>query len=536
MIDLIFPDMDRPIDDIIEAAYSTSPLAADMLAALRDPRVRNWPKAIRKELRIAKTDCTVTGNRIFYRDRLFVPPNDELRTQIIYRTHSTGPAGHPGRVKTVDLISRTYWWPRMTRDVATFVQACDLCFRTKASRSAPQGFLQPLPVPFRAWSDISVDYITPLPKCERNGQVYSHILVVVCRLTKMRHFIATTGLTAEELATAFIHRIYALHGAPDNVISDRGTQFVSTFWRHLSERLGTTLKHSSSFHPETDGQTERLNAGVEQYLRAFMNFRQDDWVDWLPLAEFAANNAVSETTGVSPFFANYGFHPRLGTEPTTPCPPNLSDARKREFYKSNVVADRFERILIQLKALAQQSAARYEEDANENRVDSPTYVEGQKVWVNTANMKTNRPMKKGDDRWAGTFPILKVYRRACLVQLPDNLKIFPVFHNSLIRAHHDSHGLPGQDRINEAESRNIRGRVLERNDETDEVEERWEYEGLLDCYKHNTDGLMYHVKWKYHPPSWQPAKDLKGQDEALLNFHRNHPDKPGPPRWVKRPR
>lgn len=118
-----------------------------------------------------------------------------------------------------------------------------------------------------------VSYITPLPVCEQGGRKYKHILVVVCRLTKMHHFIPTEGLSAEELATTFVSRIYALHGAPDNIVSDRGTQFVSEFWRHLSERLSIALKHSSSFHPETDGQTERLNSGVEQYLRAFMNFQ-----------------------------------------------------------------------------------------------------------------------------------------------------------------------------------------------------------------------------------------------------------------------
>src|SRR5204863_8578327 len=134
-----------------------------------------------------------------------------------------------------------------------------------------------------------------------------HILVVVCRLTKMRHFIPMEGLSAEELATAFTNRVYALHGVPDNIVSDRGTQFISEFWRHLSERLSIALKHSSSFHPETDGQTERLNAGVEQYLRAFMNFLQDNWVDWLPLAEFAANNVASEIPGSPRFSRTTGF-------------------------------------------------------------------------------------------------------------------------------------------------------------------------------------------------------------------------------------
>jgi len=95
-----------------------------MIAALRDPDVRRWPKTLRKGLRISMTDCKIIRNRIYYRDKLFVPPDDELRTQIIYRTHSTGPAGHPGRVKTIDLVSRTYWWPRLSRDVAEYVRAC----------------------------------------------------------------------------------------------------------------------------------------------------------------------------------------------------------------------------------------------------------------------------------------------------------------------------------------------------------------------------------------------------------------------------
>ena len=124
----------------------------------------------------------------------------------------------------------------------------------------------------------------------------------------MHHFIPVTGLSAEELVTAFISRVYSLHGCPENIVSDHRTQFVSQFWRHLSEQLGIALQPSSAFHPETDGQTERINAGVEQYLRAFMSFHQDDWVDWLPLAEFASNNVISETTGVLLFFANYGFH------------------------------------------------------------------------------------------------------------------------------------------------------------------------------------------------------------------------------------
>ena len=211
------------------------------------------------------TDCRITNGLIYIRDRLFLPPDDELRTQVIYRTHSSSPEGHPGRTKTLDLLNRTYWWPRISRDVAAYVRACELCIRTKSPRSLPQGFLQPLPIPFHTWSDILIDYITPLPKCLRSGIEYQHLLVIVCRLTKMRHFVPTAGLTTQELVDAFVNRVYSLHGCPDTIISDRGSQFVSQFWRQLSTQLGTGLRPYSAFHPETDGQTERINSGVEQY-------------------------------------------------------------------------------------------------------------------------------------------------------------------------------------------------------------------------------------------------------------------------------
>jgi hypothetical protein len=530
---MLVPDAEKPLDDLVDAAYAKSDIVAVMRDTLRNPRTRKWPKSIRRQLRVALQDCKLINDRVYYRDRLFVPPDDELRTQIIYRTHSSASGGHPGRLKTVDLVSRTFWWPNLTREVETFVQACHLCVRTKASRSSPQGYLEPLSVPFRAWSDISVDYITPLPECQRNGLKYKHIAVVVCRLTKMRHLIPTEGLTAEELANAFVSRVYCLHGTPDNIVSDRGVQFVSEFWRHISERLGITLKHSSSFHPETDGQTERVNAMVEQYLRAYMNFYQDDWVDWLPLAEFATNNAVSETTGVSPFFANYGFNPRLGTEPSQPVPPNLSAHQKKEFLKANHVIDRFDRVITRLKALARDSIRRYEANANESRSDAPLYCVGDRVWVSTANMKTNRPMKKGDDRWTGPYEVEAVYKRACRLKLPEGVKIFPVFHNSLLRPLHDSKGLPGQERINEAEARRNLGRVLERDDGTNEVVEKWEFERIEDC--HDEDGLNYLVKWKHHAATWQPAEDLKGQDNVLIAFHTANPRKPSPPPWIEMP-
>ncbi|EFQ87715.1 hypothetical protein PTT_16661, partial [Pyrenophora teres f. teres 0-1] len=162
-IELITPAHGEPIDDVTTRAYERNDVAQQLIAAIQDPTVIRWPKNLRKQVRVPMIDCRVHNGKLFYRDRLYAPADDELRSQIVYRAHSSGPAGHPGRVKTLDLITRTWWWPGMSRDIEQYVKACDLCVRSKASRLAPQGFLQPLPLPYRAWSDVSVDYITPLP-------------------------------------------------------------------------------------------------------------------------------------------------------------------------------------------------------------------------------------------------------------------------------------------------------------------------------------------------------------------------------------
>ncbi|EAQ89506.1 hypothetical protein CHGG_06125 [Chaetomium globosum CBS 148.51] len=525
--------------DLIREGYDNDSTAQAMVTALQTPGARRWPKALRRALRCDKSECKIIDGLIYFRGRLFVPDHTGLRLAVAHRTHSSGPAGHPGRVKTIDLLNRSYWWPGLSRFAADFVKGCALCFRTKTPRSAPPGFLKPLEVPLRAWADISMDHIVDLPECTRNGKTYRHILVVVDRLTKMRHLIPVTGLDTDEVVDSFLHHVFKLHGAPDSIISDRGSAFVSGVWQRLSARLKTTLHPSSAFHPETDGQTEIVNASVHKFLRAFVSFTQDDWVDWLPLAEFAMNNQVNETTGISPFFANYGFNPRLGVEPPQPRPPNLSDHMKKEYLRADAVALRFERILTQLTALTRQSQQRYEDNANARRDEAPTFRPGDQVMVSLEHMATNRPKKKWDDKWDGPFPVLKVYKGAVVVDLPDNIKVDKSFHTSKVRLY-EAPSIQGQDELNAAERRNVKGRIAKRDDDGI-IQDEWQFEKILDVHDEDkeTSGLTYLVKWKhYDEPTWQPEQDLKGCKDVLKLFHDKYPEKPGPPNWVKdkRPR
>jgi hypothetical protein len=453
------------------------------------------------------SQCQVQEGILRYRDKIYVPDSDELRIRILQQHHDHPSAGHPGRAKTFELLSRSYYWKGMNTDTRRYVQNCRTCGRTKPRHDRHQGLLQPLPIPERPWQDISIDFITHLPKS--NG--FDAILVVVDRLTKMRHYIPCLMTdSAEEVARLFVREIYRLHGVPLSVVSDRDIRFVNSFWEHLSNRLQFNMKLTVAHRPQGDGQTERMNAILEQHLRAYVSYLQDDWVDWLPFAEFSANSMKSETTGITPFFANYGYHPRLGVEPFDV--PDTPAARQ-----AGTFVDHMSMILEFLREQTILAQARYEDTANRSRSTAPRFDIGQLVWLNAKNLKTLRPKKKLDWKNLGPFPIAEVlgpytYR----LDLPDSLTIHDVFNvDQLYLAANDP--LPGQ--------------VLEPPPPV-LVENTPEYEvtEVLDCRRKGR-GFQYLVRWTgYDDPTLESARTIyEDVPELVHNFHRRYSEKPLPP-------
>ena len=186
------------------------------------------------------------------------------------------------------------------------MEGCNLCQRMKNRTEELAGKLKLSEVPQKTWTHLIVDFITKLPVVVGKDAV----LVVCDRLSKMTHFVAT--MLAEGLARLFRDNVWKLHGLPESVVSDRGPQFAAELTKELNKMLGIKTKLSTAFHPQTDGQTERMNQELEQYLRFFIEHRQKDWPEWLAAAEFAINNKVHTATKVSPFMANYGKELRMG--------------------------------------------------------------------------------------------------------------------------------------------------------------------------------------------------------------------------------
>ncbi|GJP62447.1 hypothetical protein CLOP_g19509 [Closterium sp. NIES-67] len=199
-----------------------------------------------------------------------------------------------------------HFFRSMADDVRKYVSSYTACHIIKSSHQRAAGLLQPLDPPERPWQQVTMDYVTGLPAGPSGNDA---ILVVVDRLTKMAHFITCQQtITAEQTAQLFLTNVIRLHGLPSAIISDRDPKFTSNFWRHLWDQFGTKLQFSSAYHPQTDGQTERVNQTMEQLIRTTCT-DPSTWEKSLPLFEFGYNNATSATTNQSPFFLNYGQDP-----------------------------------------------------------------------------------------------------------------------------------------------------------------------------------------------------------------------------------
>lgn len=389
----------------------------------------------------------------------------------------------------------------MTKDVREYVASCYQCQRNKVPRHKKYGLLQPLPIAPRPWDSLSMDFISQLP----NSNGFDAILVVVDRFSKMSLFIKTyTTATAEDLAKLFVEFVFSKHGLPTNIVSDRGSLFISSFWTSLCECLKVSRNLSTAYHPESDGQTERINQILEQYLRMFVNYQQDDWSDWLPYAEFAYNNSTHSATKQSPFYTLYGRHPHFEALHADTSEPAFN-------YLDNI-----RRLQDELRTNLEKANIRYKTAADKLRLNPPTFNVGDRVWLSSQNIKTTRPASKLSEKKLGPFEIISIISKSAFkLKLPPSWKIHPVFHVSLLEPAKGPY--PGN-------SEPPPEPVLIQ----DELE--WEVNQILDSrIKRGT--LHYLVEWKgFHDDldrtSWEPFSNLSNCPDLVKLFHSKYPNKP----------
>ena len=292
-------------------------------------------------------------------NRLFVP--QALRGDVLKWAHESHLTCHPGIQRTKDFIQQRFWWATLDEDARGYINACPACNQHKLSHQAPAGLLQPLPVPRRPWSHISLDFVTGLPPSDNNTTI----------LTSVQQ-----DGTLHSPPEVILHQVFRIHGLPVDIVSDRGPQFVPAFWRDFCKALGAKVSLSSGFHPQTNGQTERKNQEMETALRCMVSQNPSSWSSQLLWVEYAHNSLTSSATRLSPFECAYGFQPPLfpAQEEEVSCPSVQSFIRRcRQTWA------RARRSLL-------RAADRYSATANRRRTPAPTYQVGQKVWLSTKDI------------------------------------------------------------------------------------------------------------------------------------------------------
>jgi hypothetical protein len=302
-------------------------------------------KHIHEKIKAGKANCFNQGI-VWFNNHIVVPKNDEVRQQILDEAHLSRYSIHPGSTKMYHDLKQYYWWTKMKIEIARYVARCDTCRRVKAIHMKTAGPLQSLLIPTWKWEDISMDFTVGLPRTTKG---FDSIWVIIDRLTKIAHFIPVkTYYPVITYAQMYIARILSLHGVLKTIVSNRGPQFVSKFWEELHKSLGTMLLYNSAYHPQTSGQTERVNQILEDMLRACVLESPQKWDDCLPLAEFSYNNSYQESIKMAPFEALYGRRCRT--------PLNWSKPGERWFFRPDMVKETEEKVQLIINNLKEAQA------------------------------------------------------------------------------------------------------------------------------------------------------------------------------------
>ncbi|GJR23145.1 putative reverse transcriptase domain-containing protein [Tanacetum coccineum] len=379
------------------------------------------PEKPRNEKLEPRVDETLCLN-----NRSWLPRYGDLRTLIMHESHKSKYSVHPGSDKMYQDMKQLYWWPNMKADIATYVSKCLTCLRVKAEHQKPSGLLVQPAIPQWKWDNITMDFVTKLPRTQSGNDT---IWVIVDRLTKSAHFLPMRETDPmDKLARLYLKEVVTRHGIPVSIICDRDPRFTSNFWRSFQKAMGTRLDMSTTYHPETDGQSERTIQTLKDMLRACVIDFGNGWEGHLPLIEFSYNNSYHASIKAAPFEALYG---RKCRSPV--CWAEVGDAR---LTGPELVHETTEKI-VQIKQRMQAARDRQKSYADVRRKPLEFQV-GDRVMLKVSPWKgVVRFGKWGklNPRYIGPFKVLaKVGTVAYRLELPQQLsRVHSTFHVSNLK-------------------------------------------------------------------------------------------------------
>ena len=429
----------------------------------------------------------------WYGDRLVVVEDSSLKRGVISLYHDSLTAGHPGISNTTWAIAKDFWWPAMKKDVTEYVKGCTTCQSRKNQPNKTKPPLFPIPsdtydTPF---TSIAMDFIVKLPLSES----YDTILTITDTFSKASIFIpCNESINAENMAKLYATYVLPHYRLPTRIITNRDPRFTSTFSRELCRTLGITQNISTAYHPQTDGQSERTNQWLEQYLRIFIDYHQQNWASLLPLAQYTLNAWPNATTKKAPFELIMGHIPRVH-----------QSARP---FKSPTVEARMQ----QMKQARQDAKEALKKAAD---LEVPTRFEpyqlGDKVWLEGRNLTTTHPTAKLAPRHYGPFTITRVISRTSYqLKLPPQWKIHNVFHATLLTPYKETtlNGSHNQEPTPEL----INGQP------------KWEVKQILRVRRYRWQ-VQYLIRWKGFSEthdSWEPAANVHA-DKLIQEFYKRYP-------------
>lgn len=492
-----------------------------------DPSMREWPQLYKQDRELAEKfnegkgqpdeePAFVVHNGLMFlqegtRHRLCVPPG-QPREDMLLELHAAPMGGHVGLNKTLALAMDRLYWPKMHEDVSRFVQSCRICQEAKIDRRKKAGSYRPLAVPTLPFETIGIDFVGPFPKTQRGND---YICTVVCHLTGFTHLIpCRKDDSAADVARRFLREIVRLHGCPTKIVSDRDPKFTSKFWTDLCYRLGSKLKMSTAYHPQTDGRAERSNAFMTELLRTATTLNNSRaWEEALDMVEFAINSAPSKSTGLSPFYAVYGTNPKtpfdIMLSDVSPPPAEVpSVLEKVEVLKAvhTICADQVRRQR-HLQTVYEQRRRRIE-----------TFEKGEEVLLSTRNLTLEVPKHamKLVSPFIGPFMVTDTRSNSVVLDLPPAMKIHPTVNIANVRKYYQR----------QKPQRSRQPTPIAHDN-------AWAYEAE-EILAERTNGSKreFLVRWKGYgkeEDSWEPASNFKNKNPAVIVLHRNRfPTAPQP--------